>query len=150
MPKRRQPTATAKATLPAPPESDVLAAVLTLLDLLGVPCWRANAGGGYRIGRAGKPQLIKAAPAGTADICGWLPRDGRFLAIEVKRPGERPTADQLAFLRRVNGDGGVGFWVDDVGKCQYLMTKVMQSDRSCGIVIDEKGSCALQQLWKVI
>ena len=46
-------------------------------------------------------------PKGIADILGVY--KGRFLAIEVKRPGLKPTADQQAFIDNVNEAGGIGF-----------------------------------------
>ena len=43
---------------------------------------------------------------GVSDIIGQL-RDGRFFAIEVKRPGEKPTPEQSEFLSLVNDAGGI-------------------------------------------
>lgn len=45
---------------------------------------------------------------GSSDIIGILP-DGRFLAIEVKRPkkGSNAEAEQLRFIEAVNNAGGV-------------------------------------------
>lgn len=43
---------------------------------------------------------------GVPDIIGQL-RDGRFFALEVKRPGELPTNEQAEFLRMVTECGGV-------------------------------------------
>ena len=43
---------------------------------------------------------------GTSDILGVLP-GGRFFAIEVKRPGQKPTPKQEAFLQRVTRRGGL-------------------------------------------
>ncbi len=53
---------------------------------------------------------------GVADIIGILP-DGRFLAIEVKKPGGRLTELQKEFLNAVRHNNGVGivaYSVDDV------------------------------------
>lgn len=44
---------------------------------------------------------------GSADLIGWL-HGGRFLAVEVKRPGGKPTKEQAAFLAAVNASGGLG------------------------------------------
>lgn len=107
-----------------PLEREIQRPVLELLGLLGIPHMRNNAGGGYRLGKGGRPQLIGAAPKGWPDIIGWLPGDGRFLGIEVKRPGEEPTPDQLAVLMRINADGGVGFWTSDLGHCREILGKV--------------------------
>lgn len=50
---------------------------------------------------------------GISDIIGCL-KDGRFLAIEVKRPGAKPSADQNAFLEKVRDRNGVAFWTDSL------------------------------------
>lgn len=51
---------------------------------------------------------------GSSDLIGWMPEgDGRFLAVEVKKPHSRtdPTRLklQIAFLEAVRKDGGVAF-----------------------------------------
>jgi hypothetical protein len=50
-------------------------------------------------------------PKGSADLIGWT-ADGRFLAVEVKRPGWRPSpkwraSSQAAFIEQVRLAGGV-------------------------------------------
>jgi len=51
--------------------------------------------------------IVQGAPKGTPDLIGFLD-DGRFLAVEVKVPGEQPTPEQIEFLRQLNDAGGVG------------------------------------------
>jgi hypothetical protein len=64
-----------------------------------------------------KTRMFRGAPAGTSDIIGcWR---GRFLAIECKLTGNKPTALQLEFLERVQAAGGIGivaYSIDDVIK----------------------------------
>lgn len=43
---------------------------------------------------------------GSSDLIGWT-EDGKFLAIEVKRPGKNPTPEQANFLDAVLKAGGV-------------------------------------------
>ena len=53
---------------------------------------------------------------GLSDIIGQL-KNGIFLAVEVKRPGEAPTEDQQKFLDMVENNGGLSIiaqCVDDV------------------------------------
>jgi hypothetical protein len=38
-----------------------------------------------------------------------MPKTGRFLAIEVKRPGGKPTPEQLQFIDTINQAGGLAF-----------------------------------------
>jgi len=44
---------------------------------------------------------------GIADIIGCLPPHGKYFAIEVKRPGEKPTKWQREFLREMEQAGGI-------------------------------------------
>lgn len=58
----------------------------------------------------GRRRLVRYGHAGSSDIIGMMP-DGRFLAIEVKRPGGKLTELQANFLNNVNDNGGVGMVV---------------------------------------
>lgn len=94
-------------------ESEVMPAVLKTLQFHPRVAWayRFNTGAMEIDGR-----YISFAFKGCADILGQM-KDGRFLAVECKRPGKRATSDQAAFLETVNRNGGVGFvatGVDDV------------------------------------
>lgn len=51
------------------------------------------------------PGYEPAHGKGVSDLIGVL-RDGRFFALEVKRPGEKPSANQAAFLALVREAGG--------------------------------------------
>lgn len=54
---------------------------------------------------------------GSADLIGWQPGSGRFVAIEVKTGRGRLTQEQTRFIEAVNEQGGVGLVarsVDDV------------------------------------
>lgn len=53
---------------------------------------------------------------GSSDLVGDYPIDGIavFLAVEVKRPGQRMTPAQTLFLRSVNDRGGIGIVCDSV------------------------------------
>lgn len=56
----------------------------------------------YRLWLFGAEPLRK----GYADLHGMLP-GGRYFALEVKRPGEKATPEQLAFLDAVRSGGGI-------------------------------------------
>lgn len=72
--------------------------------------WRQNVGGVVI-----KARTIRFAFRGCADPLGCL-KGGRWLAVECKATGKKPTADQLAFLGRVNASGGLGIVVDDAAQ----------------------------------
>lgn len=99
--------------MPAPYESEILSAVLALLETHPrvAFAFRQNTGA-IRV----DDRYVKFAFTGCSDILGML-KGGRFLAIELKRKGRDATPDQRAFLTNVVRNGGVGFVarsVDDV------------------------------------
>lgn len=93
-----------------PLETQVLRACLDYLTLRGIFHWRANQGviptpnGSYR-------RFVGLR--GVADILGVL-QTGRFLAVEVKRPGGRLSDEQKTFLGRVAELGGVACCVSSI------------------------------------
>ena len=91
-------------------ESDVLKAVMAYLKLHKDVAWTARINTGAMLI---DHRFVKFGFNGCSDIIGQL-KDGRFLAVEVKRPGNKPTKLQNAFLDMVNANGGLAFWADDV------------------------------------
>jgi hypothetical protein len=90
-------------------ERDIQRAILDLLHARGVLAWKAGSGA-FRVPKAGGGErYVKMGHEGVADILGALPGTGKFLAIEVKRPGQSPTQAQAAFLTAVQMAGGVAF-----------------------------------------
>lgn len=85
-------------------EADIQREILRYLAMRRVYARRINVGmipngrGGFR----------SSGMVGISDIIGVLP-SGKFLAIECKRPGAKPTPAQAEFLHRVNMNGGLGF-----------------------------------------
>ena len=76
----------------------------------GFRLWRNHVGGLYDgDGRFHKFGLCK----GSSDLIGISP-DGRFVAIEVKMPGEKPTKEQVIFIQYVQSMGGIAGVADSV------------------------------------
>jgi hypothetical protein len=88
-------------------EADILRSVLGCLQ--GHPrvafCWRSNTGA-FKVGDPAR--YVRVGFVGQADILGML-TDARFLAVEVKRPGQHPTPEQHGFLENVREWGGCAF-----------------------------------------
>lgn len=81
--------------------------------------WERNNRGVVRgPGKDGRERLIiYGGMKGASNIRGVLAPPGRAVAIEVKRPGEKPTPEQAAYLERVRAAGGLAFVatsIDDV------------------------------------
>lgn len=116
---------------PARRESAIQREILAYLATVpGVVAWRANVGA-MRGEHKGKRWFVRFGAPGMSDLVGWRETPvvrlmggldlhmtmPRWLAIEVKRPGEHPTPAQLAFLERVRRAGGialVAYSLDDV------------------------------------
>lgn len=64
---------------------------------------------------------------GISDIIGIL--NGKYLAIEVKRPGKSPSPKQQAFLDRVNSEGGIGIIVRSVGDVHVFLSNILNKGR---------------------
>jgi len=90
-----------------PTETEIQSLVLKFLKAIKVRAWRNNTGkrGGVRYGLC----------VGSSDIIANF--HGLFSAIEIKKPGEVPDADQWKFINDAISDGGIGFYacsVDEV------------------------------------
>lgn len=66
----------------------------------GLVLWRNNCGYWHD----GKRGIRYGLAEGSSDLVGIC--DGRFFALEVKRPGEKPTEDQRKWMNVVRMHGG--------------------------------------------
>lgn len=105
-------------------EAELQAQIIAWLKAQGLRCWRNNVQGNILHTGNGAAILVPSSRAGSPDIEGQL-RDGRYFAIEVKRPTwTRPKeprslkinkawahySRQKAWLDETNNYGGVGFF----------------------------------------
>ena len=85
-------------------ESEIQTRIMIALSEMGCTIWRNNTGA-YKDGN----RYIRYGLAkGSSDLIG-LTKCGRFLAVEVKRPGQKPTNDQINFINHVTAKNGVAF-----------------------------------------
>lgn len=70
--------------------------------------------------REGKAVFFKHGERGIADIVGVAP-NGRFVAIEVKRPKEHATPDQIVFLTRVRTNKGIAFVAHSLEEVEFAL-----------------------------
>lgn len=93
-------------------ESDIQKRILERLGLVpGTFFWRENSGMVRQQDQYGKTRMWRAGIKGIADIVGVY--KGRFVAIEVKAKGKKPSLVQKAYLQRVRDCGGIAFVCDD-------------------------------------
>jgi hypothetical protein len=84
-------------------------------------------------GEGDQKRFVRFSIPGVSDIVGQL-KDGRFFAVEVKRPGKEPTDDQWAFLRNVAQNGGLAGWVDDASQlADFIPARIGQGISPCTV-----------------
>lgn len=103
-----------------PLEREIQASILEYLHVKKIFCWRNNSGVNFLQNGQGKFRAIRIGLPGSSDILGVMP-DGRFLAIEVKRPGKKPTPEQEAFLHEIASRGGVAFVACSIDEVIHTM-----------------------------
>jgi hypothetical protein len=113
----------------APREQDLVKPALQLLALRGVFAWRNNSGAICATSN-GKRRFVRfGGMPGSADVLGVLP-GGRFLGIELKKPGGKPTAKQEAFLAAVRAAGGVAWVVSSLAELEARLGEVLAAPHS--------------------
>jgi hypothetical protein len=108
-------------------ETDVVRGCLDLLALRGILAWRNNTTGVYDPSRRVFRKF--SGRKGVSDILAVLP-GGRFLAVECKMPGKKPSPEQQSFLDEVTEQGGVGIWVTSLDELQHDLDCILHSDPS--------------------
>ena len=101
-------------------EKDIEKAILQYLEfLLSCFAWKSVTAGYFDTKtKSFKKQRNKYAINGVSDILGVY--QSRFLAIEVKRPGNnKRTKEQDSFIQMIKSQGGIAFYatsIEDVKK----------------------------------
>jgi hypothetical protein len=117
-------------------ETDIVRACLDWLALHRIKAWRTNNTGIFDPVK--QTHRSFHGLRGVSDILGILPQsvrldDGReemfgnFLAIEVKKPGEKPRADQEAFLQDIRAQGGIGLCVHSLRELEEQLKPFLRS-----------------------
>lgn len=81
-------------------ETEIQSQILDYLKLRRIFAWRNNT----RVVRIGG-RLVRFGAPGSPDIIGVV--NGRFLAIEVKKPGKSPTEEQERFMQELTMNGAI-------------------------------------------
>lgn len=95
-------------------EKDIQEGIIQYLRLMKYVVFKHHSTG-FTV-RNGKTAPFRYGDKGVADIIGCAP-NGRFIAVEVKRPGGVISDDQQVFLDGISKNGGVAlvaFSLDDV------------------------------------
>ena len=125
---RRKPGPSAIG-IPEQRESDLERDVLQLLGYLGVMAETTHDS------RSRQPKKYAAR----SDISGILP-GGRALRLELKKPGEKPTHEQLVYLAKARDHGAVAFWADDLETVKLGIALAMKKGPQQGPLGDQAGA----------
>lgn len=119
-----------------PTETDLVRQCLDLLSLRRVFHWRANAGGGLRVGSGGRMVPVMANPEGTPDIIAFVPSKTQLLgnrgvhtavfvlAIECKSESGRLRDSQKAWRDNAESAGVRYLVVRDVRELESVLTEL--------------------------
>jgi hypothetical protein len=116
-------------------ETDLVRACLDWLALHRIKAWRMNNTGIFDPVK--KIHRRFHGLRGVSDILGILPQTvrladgaeemfGNFLAIEVKKPGEKPRPEQQAFLQDIRAAGGIALCVHSLGELEEQLRPFLQ------------------------
>ena len=93
-------------------ERDLVKKILKFLRYNGCVAWKTT-GGIY--GNAGMPDILSVLPYSSGI-------GGRFLAIECKSKGKKPTEIQKQWLKEFRACGSIAFYVDNWESAQNVLT----------------------------
>ena len=100
---------------PKMPERDIVKAIIDWLNTIPhCRAYRRNTGAAVSTYK-GRKRLIRYNRKGQSDI--WFVLRGIHGEIEVKRQGERPTAEQEAWIAEIRAARGIAFWCDSFDDC---------------------------------
>lgn len=108
----------------SPDEALVLNAVLRYLRVERRVVWaqRMNSGAAKVPAAGGKERFLRFGFKGCPDVLGQL-TDGRFLAVECKRPGGKRRDEQVAFVGLARAHGAVALFADSVEQVQAAIAE---------------------------
>lgn len=98
-------------------EKDIQQLVRLKASQLGAILWRNNQGA-YKT-KEGHYIKYGVCNPGGSDLLGIF--KGKFLAIEIKQPGKKPTPEQQLFLDVVNKNGGIAAVITNPDQLEEIL-----------------------------
>jgi hypothetical protein len=98
-------------------EADIQRAIIETLRSMNIFAFRNHSQGIKLAGRG----RVKNPNRGAPDILAIIPPKGIFLGIEVKKPGGKPSPEQLQWIDDIRANGGIAFVCDDVNQLKTLL-----------------------------
>lgn len=109
-----------------PREADVQQAIRLALGLEpGLVMFRNNIGAAVHHD-SGRPVQYGVGGKGGSDLIGLL--NGRFIALEIKRPGGKVTAEQWGFIDLIRHNGGFAAIVHSVDEAKQAIERAKRGE----------------------
>lgn len=116
------PAEVAQAAKWQPKESAILRGILDAFAWnTDVRIWRQNTGAARLPGKNRTTQVVRFGVKGAADLTGIVIATGRRVEIEVKRPGNKPTAEQVSYGEFIRKNGGIYLVVHSIQETLDLL-----------------------------
>ena len=106
-------------------ESKIVKSTIVRLRRLGIVLYRRNVAvqvAEYK----GRSRVIRSGAKGQSDLYGWVIATGVHVEIEVKRPPNRPTEHQLAWLKESQRLGALAWWGDSVNVIERVAEALLR------------------------
>lgn len=111
-------------------EKDIQKAIIQIAKLeFSLTLHRRNVAAFEAQDSRGRKRFVRCGQTGMADLHGTLP-GGRRIEVEVKRPGNTPSAAQAEWLRTQRALGAVAFWADSVDSFREQMREATKGDQN--------------------
>lgn len=98
-------------------ESKLVKAAIDYLNLMGCFVWRNQTGVSRPMRSDGGTGYVPFGKVGSGDILGMTPT-GRFISVECKVKGRKPTEHQEAFAAAVRKHGGIAMVIYDLDELE--------------------------------
>lgn len=105
-----------------PREADIQKAIIQWARAHGIAIFRRNVGGAKLTGG----RFVRFAEPGQSDLYGWTP-SGKHFELEVKRPGQKPTVEQQAWLIWC-AEAAYAQWVDNLDSAIEFFEYICEED----------------------
>lgn len=113
-----------------PSETMIVRGILEYLRIDGrMVAWRQNTGVARHQNKDGSQRFVRFSENGAADIQGVLRPSGRFVALEVKRPGLDAEPHQRAWGQVIESAGGVYRVVHHIDEARAVLDELAPRTR---------------------
>lgn len=107
-------------------EKQIQSQIINYLNWNGFTVWRQNTGAMEQEYK-GTKRLVRFGKVGMADIIGLRKKDGKFIAVECKRPTSKNTLtqQQAMFLETIKISGGIAFMATSIADVERELTRYL-------------------------